>query len=149
MIWEPIEGFENYEISDTGSVRNAKTGARIMPQTLPNGRKRVTLRNGPVKKSFMVDRLVADTFLMGCHDNCDIIYRDGNPANVDVRNMILSKRDLNRIYCYEHDEVYDSISECSRYLDIPISKISDCLNGRRRSYRGLHFSFMRDLDEMF
>ena len=149
MIWEPIEGFENYEISDTGSVRNAKTGVLIMPQVLPNGRKRVTLRNGPVKKNFMVDRLVASTFLRGCPDNCDVIYRDGNPANVDLRNLIVRKRDLNRIYCYEHDEVYDSISECSRELHIPISKISDCLNGRRRSYRGLHFSFMRDLDDSY
>lgn len=149
LIWEPIEGFENYEISDTGSIRNAKTGARIMPQIRPNGKRRVTLSNGKIRKTFMVDRLVVDTFLLGYHDDCDIIYRDGNPANLDVRNLILQKRELYRIYCHEYDEVYDSIGECSRELNIPKNKISDCVNGRRRSYRGLHFSKWYDVDRTF
>lgn len=43
-MWKTIEGFENYEVSNNGEVRNKKTGRILKNSTAPNGYLRVNLR---------------------------------------------------------------------------------------------------------
>ena len=71
----PIPGFENYEVSNLGNVRNRITG-RILTQTLnkEGGYYRVKLNDG---KHHYVHRLIAMTFF------------DENITGKDVTNSFL------------------------------------------------------------
>lgn len=60
--WKVINGYENYEISNYGIIRNIRSG-KILSQSIRNNYKRVGLFLKPKQKSFDVHRLVAEHFL--------------------------------------------------------------------------------------
>jgi hypothetical protein len=59
--WRSILGYENYEVSDLGKVRNVKSGRILKPQLVKDGYLRLELRN-PVKM-LNIHRLVLQSFL--------------------------------------------------------------------------------------
>ncbi len=80
MKWRYIKGFEGlYEASETGAVRNSRTGYELKPQRYPNGYLGVCLGRG---RRYLVHRLVATAFVLG-----------DNTLQVNHRN---GKRDDNR-----------------------------------------------------
>ena len=82
-IYKPIKGYD-YEISNTGQVRNVKTG-RILKQTINRfGYCQVGLCKNGVQKMFRVHRLVAQAFIP-------------NPNNLPEVNHINECKTDNRI----------------------------------------------------
>ena len=83
-FWKEVRDHPNYEVSNTGQVRNRRTG-RVLRQSLnrPDGYMRVGLD----KKHYYVHRLVADTFYDGDHDNMDVNHIDGNKLNNELPNL--------------------------------------------------------------
>ena len=61
--WLPIVGYENYEVSDLGRVKNVKTGRILKPQINPSRYFHVDLWNDKIKKTLQIHRLVLLTFL--------------------------------------------------------------------------------------
>ncbi len=61
-IWKQIDGYENYEASICGKVRNVIT-KRIMKFYLRNGYYHIKLYKNNQYKHFKIHRLVAKTFL--------------------------------------------------------------------------------------
>lgn len=45
------------------------------------------------------------------------------------------------VKCLDTNEVFSSLTECSKRTGVPITKISDCCKGKRKSSRGLHFEY--------
>lgn len=70
-----------YEVSDMGRVRNAISGT-ILSQSLVNGYPRVAIR----RKSFIVHRLVALTFIPG-NPRLHVDHIDGDRANCRASNL--------------------------------------------------------------
>lgn len=60
--WKCIKGYDNYEISNYGIIRNINSG-KILSQSMRNNYQRVGLFCSPKQKSFDVHRLVAEHFL--------------------------------------------------------------------------------------
>jgi hypothetical protein len=60
--WKSIVGFENYEVSDLGNVRNVKSGKVLKPQN-NKGYFRVGLYHEGQQYLFSVHRLVLQTFI--------------------------------------------------------------------------------------
>lgn len=91
-IYVPIEGYEKYEISNMGNVKNSITG-KIISQRKSNGYKRVNLRKGNVKYEkphvANVHRLVAAAFVY--NDSPDtktyVNHIDGNKENNEATNL--------------------------------------------------------------
>jgi hypothetical protein len=104
MEYRKIKGYENYEVSENGDVRNIKTG-RIMKPYLQQGYYRVSLiKSKNVKKSEAIHRLVAIAFIPN-KDNKPIIDHinqnksDNNKSNLrwstykeNANNVDLIKR---------------------------------------------------------
>lgn len=84
MEWKIIQGFENYEVSHTGEVRNIKTQKSLRAGN-SNGYRRVSLMKDLKKASLSVHRLVAIAFLENQKETVDHI--DGNKANNDISNL--------------------------------------------------------------
>ena len=66
-----------------------------------------------------------------------------------VLGKIYSKKGLNaieqsskKIYCVELNKVFNSLSEAASELNLKISKISLCCNGKRSHTGGYHFNFV-------
>ena len=81
--WRVITEFPNYDVSNLGNIRNNKTNKLLKP-CIKGGYSNISLKNGPIKKSLKIHRVVALSFIP-------------NPENkpyVDHKNNI---RDDNRI----------------------------------------------------
>lgn len=101
--WRKIQGFEWYEVSDTGRVRRVvqashphsgvhrKVPFEIKPMVDDRGRRRVALVNeatAPKQKKLMVSRLVAEAFIGASPSPAHVVcHRDGDHTNNDWRNL--------------------------------------------------------------
>lgn len=58
----------------------------------------------------------------------------------------LSKNYLNKkpVYCEELNQVFESVQECSRQLDIPATNISKICRGKGKTAKGYHFKYYND-----
>ena len=85
----PIDGYDNYFISNFGNIKNKKTNRILKSQTFNHrqGYKRINLyKNGNVKY-FLIHRLVALSFLENPENKPKVDHIDNNPENNNVKNL--------------------------------------------------------------
>lgn len=80
--WKIVDGYQNYEVSNTGFVRNSKTLRILKPSDNGSGYLQVVLSKNNQQKTFYVHRLVAIAFVP-------------NPKNLIAVNHLNSKRNKN------------------------------------------------------
>ena len=85
-VYKVIDGYENYEISNIGNVRNKKTGL-ILKHSLKNGYYRVGLSTNGKSKHFRVHRLIALHFIPNPQNKQLVDHKDRNPLNNDINNL--------------------------------------------------------------
>lgn len=154
-IWCTIKDFDNYQASNYGRIRNARTG-RILKTTInQNGYECVTLRKNNMQYVRRVHRLVADAFYDGDHSDLDVNHIDGNKLNNNLSNLEFCTRAENiqhafrtglkkpsrqiKIRIVETGEVFDSIRECARHIGGNQAQIGRVLAGKENICKGYHF----------
>lgn len=86
--WKKIIDSDNYEISNTGIVRNAITGKELHPKSTSNGYYTVTIKGNDDKyHAFFVHRLVAQHFLQNQSNFPYVNHIDENRTNNNVNNL--------------------------------------------------------------
>ena len=92
----PITGFDNYTISEDGTVRNDSTGRPLKASVTPKGYKRIVLRKTGDRTThcFFIHRLVADAFLEK-GDNTEVNHINGDKADNRVENLEWCTREQN------------------------------------------------------
>ena len=75
-IWKKIDGFENYEVSNFGNVKN-KTTNRILKKELVKGYFRVSLSKENNVSRFQLHRLVATAFYFNFNDKKCVNHING------------------------------------------------------------------------
>ena len=81
-----ITGFENYEVSNLGNVRNIKTN-KILKGKIDSGYHRVHLCNAGKGQTKLVHRLVAETFLDNPDNKKCVDHIDNDRSNNNVINL--------------------------------------------------------------
>ena len=164
-IWKPINNFINYEISTKGRVRNKETHYIIAQQLSSSGYMTVRLRrhSGDEEKPCLnVHRLVAETFIPGGSSELQVNHIDGDKLHNNVENLEWCTRKENaqhamrmglfnpkapdspkrKVRIVETGEMFDSIRECAKAINVKEQHVWACLNGQRNTRNGLHFEYV-------
>lgn len=163
-IWKPIEGYENYHVSNMGNVMNIVTGKILKQHDNGKGYFHVMLYNKEHEgRTIMVHRLVAIAFIPNpqnlpqinhideckhnnCADNLEWITSEDN-INHGTHNERVGLNNPNRIPIYSVDEngeviYYNSARAAVKHhaengVKMSTSGISHALNGKVFTYKNL------------
>jgi hypothetical protein len=85
-MWKQINGYENYEVSEEGQVRNIKTG-KILKAFERQGYMRVKLTKDKKGYTASVHRLIAEAFISNPENKPFIDHIDRNRNNNNILNL--------------------------------------------------------------
>ena len=93
-IWKPIEGFDNYQVSNLGRVKSTihhnGTNERILkPLLKKDGYLQIVLYKHKISKRLYIHRLVAAAFLPNPNNLPCVNHKNENPQN----NMVVLNKD--------------------------------------------------------
>ena len=151
--WKIIEGFENYEISNLGRVKNINKNKLMTISKRKNGYCTVKLSKNGKAKEYKVHRLVALAFIPNPKQYPHINHKDENKENNSVSNLEWCNNQYNNTYGTrikkQSDKVkikvkqcdmqgniikeFNSINEAAEELKILACNISNCLHGKQKS----------------
>lgn len=101
--WQPISTYgDSYEVSDSGRVRNHRTGHVLALHPDTCGYASVKLNHQGKGRTFNVHRLVADAFIGARDADQQIAHLDGNPANAKLTNLKIVSRIENEFHKEAH-----------------------------------------------
>lgn len=167
-IWKDIKGFEGlYQVSNMGRVKslnyNRKNIQKILnPYLNKCGYYQVTFSENNHRTLHRVNRLVAQAFISNDDNKTQVNHIDEDKKNNIVSNLewVTPKENINhgsrtermaitqgkKIIC-SNGQSFNSISECSRQLNIDVSSISQVLHGSRNAAGGYTFKFKEEVTE--
>jgi NUMOD4 motif/HNH endonuclease len=100
-IWEPVEGFPNYEVSTCGRVRNRGTMHILSPCDNGKGYQTVHLCHFPEKsKRRTIHRLVAIAFLENPEGKPEVNHIDGNKSDNFLSNLEWATSSENQLHAF-------------------------------------------------
>ena len=151
-----IEGFENYEVSNLGKVRNIKSGRVLKTSLNNNGYLRLFLCKNNKRKHLYLHRIIANAFIDNPDEKPCVNHIDENKLNNDLSNLEWCTARENLIHgtrtkraaekCFKkviqldlNDNVlneFESIKQAGQKTGALARNISSCCNGKRKSAGG-------------
>ena len=151
-----IEGFERYEVSNLGKVRNIKSGKVLKPQLNRNGYLMHLLYENNKQKHLYLHRIIAIAFIDNPEEKPCVNHIDENKLNNDLSNLEWCTVKENNIHgtrtkrvaekCFKkviqldlNDNVlneFESMTQAEQETGASVSHISSCCNGKRKSAGG-------------
>ena len=148
-----IEGFEKYEVSNLGKVRNIKSGRILKPFPNRGGYLRHKLYGYDKKKNLPLHRIIATAFIDNPDEKPCVNHIDENKLNNDLSNLEWCTVRENLIHgtrtkraaekCFKkviqldlNDNVlneFESMRQAERETGIDATSISACCNRKRKS----------------
>lgn len=93
-IWKDIEGFDGYQISTWGNVRN-KHGQILKPYRNDKGYLKIGLMKNGKNHKKRINRLVAKAFITNPYDLPQVNHKDGNKENNSYTNLEWTTNEIN------------------------------------------------------
>ena len=155
--WRPSRTYSDYELNTNGQIRNIRTGRTLKTNIDQKGYERVTLRKDNRSVTRSVHQIMGDTFFDEDEiQGNDIYHKNLNRSDNRLDNLAISSksetskrgfatgnrkgRSSIRVMVNETGEVFESIRECARALDIQQTQICKCLNGYAYKAGGYTFT---------
>lgn len=106
--WRTIKGFDNYEVSNKGNVRNIKTNRQLKIAYQPSGYAIVSLRANGTTRTSAVNRLVMNAFNPIEDDKnirYDVVHIDNDKRNNELSNLKWMTHTDNILRCATPNEI--------------------------------------------
>lgn len=157
-IWKNIKGFDKYEVSTLGNIRNIKTGRLRKPVEARDGYLRTGLGVGSKRKFKLVHRLVAEAFIPNQDNKPQVNHINEIKSDNRLENLewVTAKENINygnhnkrirkQIYVIYRDNTYEeypSATIAAKELGLRQSNIVNVLKGRYKTTGGLRFRYVR------
>lgn len=159
--WTPIPETDEYEVTRSSHIRNAKTKKELHGTIDSQGRVKVYLTIHGKSCCKILSRIIAETYFgkEACYGK-DVYHKNGNKLKNEVNNLAVGTRsDSMRnsyktrnvigkpVKCIETGLIFKSIEECSDCMDISRNAISRSANNPQVKTRdGYHFIFLTELE---
>jgi hypothetical protein len=186
-IWKDIEGYKGiYQVSSLGRVKSVgrmlsykNHQDREQKETIMNPYKSrdylgIVLYSCGKRKSFLVHRLVADTFIPNIENKEEVNHKNGNKHDNRAENLEWVTHSENNLHCYnvlnrkpsclgkfgkEHPaskpvvridnitnekNVFESLTDASVKNSISLKSISACCSGRQKTAGGYKWEFQKE-----
>lgn len=85
--WKNILGFSNYQVSNTGKIKNINTGRILKPALNGSGYLTCSLSEKGKTCSKKIHRLVAEYFVPNYKDSPEVNHKDGDKLNNSASNL--------------------------------------------------------------
>lgn len=159
--WHKIKEVNNeYSISSTGKVRNNSTNY-ILKNYIFEGKIYVVIYNERKRKNLSVARLLAEYFIPNPDKFNFVTFRDGNPLNISLENLLWSKRAYEKksekknmpknsvpvkqfTLAGKYITTYKSVSEASYKSSTPYRSIFYCCKKKQHTAGGYIWRFEND-----
>lgn len=142
-----------YIVSSDGRVFSTKTEEELKQFSNKKGYKEIALQMNGKNKMIRVNRLIAETFIPNPNNLPQVNHIDGNKTNNDVSNLEWCTCSYNirhafenglykkarRIKIVETGEEFCTIKQCAIEKHLVRDLITECVDGKRESYKGFHF----------
>lgn len=163
--WRDVDGYElRYQVSNTGKVRNKKSGRVLKTQTTKDGYKRLGLHWCGEIFNASVHRLVALAFVPNPDNKPQVNHINGNPADNRAENLEWVTNSENQIHahkvlrrkpsgwcyqpqkvlCCETGVVYPSVREAAATLGLTNTSIIRVCCGKRKTHGGYHWKYVNE-----
>lgn len=162
MKWKIIKDYENYQISNTGQVRNFKT-KRVLKQNVRNGYYACSLCNKNGKKTKDIHRLVAYAFIKKIKGKPYVNHINGNKLDNCSNNLEWATQKENvkharetglmntfkrKVIQYDKENniinTFESIKEAGLKTGINAKHISDVCLGSRNTTGGYKWKYVNE-----
>ena len=153
------EVYDNYEVSNMGNVRSLKGKIKLLKPHSVGGYLQISLCKNGKRKYHYIHRLVALMFIENDEptvktevnhisevktentvENLEWCSPKQN-ANHGTRTERSAKARSKRVRCIETDVVYESTKDVERKTGLLCGNISNCCNGKRKTYGNLHWEW--------
>lgn len=127
-IWSKINGFDRYEVSRTGQVRNTQTARELKGRPSGAGYLQVSLGAGIYR---YIHRLVAKSFIENPRDLPQVNHIDGNKTNNQASNLEWVTASENLRHAYATGLLDGTICKnpmrgAEHWKSTPVTLSSDC-----------------------
>lgn len=157
-IFKDIKGFEKYQISNLGRVRNVVTGKVLIPGVTGDGYNHVVLYKESKPYARKIHLLVAQAFLPNPNNHPCVNHKDENKLNNNVNNLewcsaeyysnygTCKKKMIHKssktVLCIDTGDVYPSTHEVQRQLGFSQCNISSACLGKLKTAYGLCWKYI-------
>lgn len=164
-IWKKAFGYETFEVSNLGRVRNTRLNIIKAQRKTPKGYAIVTLKENGIKHTEYVHRLVAKAFIPNPNNLPQVNHIDECKDNNNVKNLEWCSISYNNAYNgrakqigawhklhhpkrkpiknIDTGEVYMSVRDAARKTGICNISISYCLNGKQKHAGGYRWGVVQ------
>ena len=159
-IWKDIPGYSCYQASNLGNIRN-KNGHILKATANSKGYLNVCLRKDGESRTIKVHRLVYEAFNGPIPEGMQVNHIDENKQNNTLSNLNLMSPSENTNWGSRNDRVckmfgkwviklslkneilhfYPSTKKAAKENGLRSNTISECCNGKRKSYGGYTWKF--------
>lgn len=171
-VWETIEGYDSYEVSNKGNIHNKKRKSTNLKPSNRGEYKAISLYNPKTKEDDKksIHKLVAKAFVDNPDNKPYVNHKDGNKHNNKADNLVwatarentnhaiqtgLIKTHRQRVGKYESNgseeplAIYNSIKEAAEANNCDRSGISKVCNGKADTCGGYFWKHENQQTEKF
>lgn len=159
-----IPGYEGlYAATSCGKIWSYKSEKFLKPRNHQDGYLLITLSKQGKATTYVVHRLIAQTYIPNPENKPQVNHKDENKQNNCVNNLewVTISENVNYgtrssragktigkpVYCVELDKTFDTLTAAAQELGMSAASISRCCKGRTETYGGYHWQFAQREDK--